>query len=361
MLAPHAGASVGAADPVRDIPPPGRRAELRPDRIDPPATAHPAVEQPVVIDRLAPTWLRAGDEPLLRRVPGPRPRLAAGPRVDPRADDLLGTLERGHGPVLRVVTNEGPPHRGGGGQRRGRPAGPWHRVITVPQPHADGQARPAVRLRRQESIRAEVAGVVRRTGLDRGWSTPAPGSIPELELLGPDRVLTRVGVALQDVGHEVRGLRRDRAFAVGLRRGPDDATIRATDLEDHPGDDPPAGVAEGRVGRRQIERSRLDRAQGAGQAGLEERVPPAGEADAHLGRRRGHGLAADPLQGPDGRDVERVLEGAADEHRPAVQLVRVPRRPVLASVELGRDVQEQAARGEAAGLERRRVDDRLEG
>ena len=66
-----------------------------------------------------------------------------------------------------------------------------------------------------------------------------------------------------------------------------------------------------------------------------------------LGRRVGDGLVADPLQGPDGRDVERVLEGTPDEHRPAVELVGVAWRPVLAAIELGRDVEEQAARGQA--------------
>src|SRR4029453_15099841 len=55
----------------------------------------------------------------------------------------------------------------------------------------------------------------------------------------------------------------------------------------------------------------------------------------------------------------RVLERLADEHRAALELVGVARRPVLAVVELRRDVEEEAARRQLAGVEGRRIQDRL--
>ena len=101
----------------------------------------------------------------------------------------------------------------------------------------------------------------------------------------------------------------------------------------------------GAVRRRKVERTDFDGAQRTGQPGLEERVATAGEADAHPLGRRGDPLVADALEGADRRDVQRVLESAADEDRAAFELVGVARCPVLGAIELGRHVKEQAALG----------------
>ena len=61
-----------------------------------------------------------------------------------------------------------------------------------------------------------------------------------------------------------------------------------------------------------------------------------------------------------GGHVERVLERLADEDRAAIQLVAIPGRPVLADVELGRDVEQQAAGRQRPLSKARRVEDRLE-
>ena len=133
-----------------------------------------------------------------------------------------------------------------------------------------------------------------------------------------------------------------------------------TDLVDHPRLDPDAAVGDRREGRGQVEWCHLDRPERSGEAGLQERLPAAGEVDAHRSSRVRDGLVADPLERPDGGDVERVLQGTPDEDRSAVELVGVARRPVLAPVELGRDVEQQAARCQPFGIERRCVQDRLE-
>ena len=102
------------------------------------------------------------------------------------------------------------------------------------------------------------------------------------------------------------------------------------------------------VRRREVERADLDRAERTRQARLQEGLRAAREADAHgLGGLR-DALAADALERPDRRDVQRVLERAPDEHRSALSLVGVTRRPVLAAIELGRDVEQDAARASAS-------------
>ena len=114
------------------------------------------------------------------------------------------------------------------------------------------------------------------------------------------------------------------------------------------------------VGRGQVERPDLDGAERAGQPGLQEGLPAAGEADAHGLGRVGDRLVADPLEGPDGRDVERVLERLADEDRAALQPVGVARRPVLAAIEVVVTSSSRLPGRQRAGFEGGRVEDRLE-
>ena len=70
------------------------------------------------------------------------------------------------------------------------------------------------------------------------------------------------------------------------------------------------------------------------------------------------GLVADALQGPDRGQVQRQLEGLSDANRAALEAVGVLRRP--AAAEVGRDVEQEAARRQRPLVERRGVDDRLE-
>ena len=86
----------------------------------------------------------------------------------------------------------------------------------------------------------------------------------------------------------------------------------------------------------------------AGQAGLQERLAAAGEAQAHAAAVSATVSLPTRSSARMAGHVERVLEGPPDEHRAAVQLVGVARRPVLAAIELGRDVEEQAARASGA-------------
>ena len=197
--------------------------------------------------------------------------------------------------------------------------------------------------RRQEAVRREVAGLVRGAGLDRGRPARAALAVVERELRRPDRVLLLVRVAGQDVGDEEGCLRRDRLRARPARapsRRPSRPVRRSRGSSAAAAD---AAVGEPAVGRGEVERPDLDRPDRAGQPGLEERLASTREADAERLGRLVDGVIADPLEGPDGRDVERVLERLADEDRAALELVRVARRPVLARVELGRDVEQQAA------------------
>jgi hypothetical protein len=136
----------------------------------------------------------------------------------------------------------------------------------------------------------------------------------------------------------------------------DHGTGRVADREDDPRGGAGAAVGERAIGRGEVERPDLDRPDRAGQAGLEEALRAAGEADAELLGPCGDGVAADALEGTDGRDVQRVLEGLPDQDRAALELVRVARRPARA--ERRRDVEEEAARGQPLGIEGARVEDR---
>src|SRR5439155_6010131 len=86
-----------------------------------------------------------------------------------------------------------------------------------------------------------------------------------------------------------------------------------------------------------------------------------GEANAEGLRPVCDSFVADPLEDPDRRDVERVLEGLPDEDRPALELIRIVRGATAPAAELGGDVEEQAAWGQLLRVERRRVEDRLPG
>jgi hypothetical protein len=90
-----------------------------------------------------------------------------------------------------------------------------------------------------------------------------------------------------------------------------------------------------------------------------ECLAAAHEADAHLLGRRSDTLAPDALEGANRRDVQRVLQGSPNEDRATLPLVGVARRPVLAAIELGRDVEQEAARREPLGVERSGVQDGL--
>src|SRR4051794_33921545 len=233
-------------------------------------------------------------------------------------------------------------------------------MVAVTHPDPDCERWMAAPPGRQEAVGREVAGVIRCARLDRGGPTRAALPVVERELCGPDRVLLLVGVAGEDVLDEERGLWRDGRLARGLRGLPDDLPVRADDLEDHPRRHTHATVRDRPVCRREVDRPDLDSAERAREAGLEVRVATAGEPDAERFGRLVDLVVADALQCADGRDVEGVLEGLAHEDRTALELVRVARRPALARVELGRHVEQQAARGQPSGIERARVEDRLE-
>ena len=148
---------------------PTPRAELGLDRVDEPGAARRAVEQARAIDRLAGARLRAGDEPArVRRVARPRPGLAAGPGVDRRLDDALRPLEVGRpaspscsrgrtrATAARPRSARSPASRRAGSSGRCCPSRRRRRAPAR-----------SVRRRREEAVRREVARVVRRAGLDR--------------------------------------------------------------------------------------------------------------------------------------------------------------------------------------------------
>src|SRR5439155_25088881 len=105
------------------------------------------------------------------------------------------------------------------------------------------------------------------------------------------------------------------------------------------------------VRARELERRHFDSAEGARQARLQERLLAALEFDAVPGGLRRDGVVADTLQRPDRRNVERELERLADEDGTTVKLIGFGGDPLGA--ELRGDVQQQAARRQAALAERR--------
>ena len=82
------------------------------------------------------------------------------------------------------------------------------------------------------------------------------------------------------------GVRVPPRMILGRRSLPDDLAVGPFDGEDHPRRDVDAAVRERAVGRGQVERPDLDRAERSGQARLEEGLVAAGEAEAHRLRRR---------------------------------------------------------------------------
>src|SRR5205085_7090276 len=118
--------------------------------------------------------------------------------------------------------------------------------------------------------------IVRGPRLDRRGPAASTGSVGELELRRPDRVLRGVRVALEDVRDEERGLRGQRPFALRLARGPDGMAGGVLDLEDHAGRVVDPGGAQDAVRRGELERLDLDGADRAGETCLEERIGPTG-------------------------------------------------------------------------------------
>ena len=149
------------------------------------------VEQARRVDRARAARLGAVDEPLRHRVAGPRPGRAAGPRVDRRLDDALrrGGTSRSAASAVRSRTNA----RQSGAAAVSEIAGFARarvRVVAVAHPDPDGDRRRLrIRRRREVAVRREVAGVVRRAGLDGGRPVLAVRPVAELEGLRPDRVL----------------------------------------------------------------------------------------------------------------------------------------------------------------------------
>ena len=303
--------------------------------------------RPVLVDGVACTGLGPSHEPFLGRVARPGPG-----RPPDQASIVAWTTSFGRrnevtGQFLRVVTDERPPQRRGGGQRGRRFRGARERVVAVAHPDPDGEpdARP----------RPAAAGSHTCRGRGRRWSCrsspPPAGALPP----GPLRSSSFsaqmwfwrgsvLPARMSVTGMPLCG--ETAAFALRRRAPARPPAVGAADLEDHPRGTRTPPFADRAVGRRQVERSDLDGPERAGQAGLQEGLVPAGEADAHLlgGRRRP--VVADPLERPDRRDVQRVLERLADEDRAALQLVRVARGPVLARSNR-RDVEQEAARASA--------------
>ena len=234
-------------------------------------------------------------------------------------------------------------------------------MVAVAHPDADDEAgMVGVGWRCEIPVRGQVAGLVGRARLDRRRPVGAALAVMERELGRPDRVLLLVGVAGKDVGHLIGRLRRYGLRSGGLGRLPHDGAVGSLDLEDHPRRQPVATVGQPAKGRGKVERSDLDGPDRARQPGLEVGLASAGEPDPEPLGRLVHLAVADPLKGADGRDVERVLERLADQDRPTLEVIGVARGPILSGVELGRHVEEQAARRQLVAVERSGVQDRLE-
>ena len=185
-----------------------------------------------------------------------------------------------------------------------------------------------------------------------------PGPLRSSRVLAQIGFWMHVGVAVEDVADEECGLRRHGLRALGLRRRVHGLAVRPRDRQDHPRRDVDTAIREGAECRGELDRLGLDRADRAGQAGLQERIAPVEEAQVHAlapCRRPRH---CRPVQGADRGQVQRLLEGLAHADRTALEPVRVLGRP---APEVGRDVEEQAAGRQDPLVERGRVDDRLEG
>ena len=200
--------------------------------------------------------------------------------------------------------------------------------------------------RREEAVRGEVAGVVGGARLDR---RRAP--VAALAVVDSASFADQIGFCFLSVLPARMSVTRKAACgeiaAVPARvrapsRRPSPSGPRISRIIRGGTRTPPLAIVA--VGRGQVDRLDLDRAERAGQPGLQERLAAAGEPQPERLGGLVDLVVADPLERADGRDVERVLERLADEDRTALELVGVARRPVSRAIELGRHVEQQAAR-----------------
>ena len=174
--------------------------------------------------------------------------------------------------------------------------------------------------------------------------------------LAPVGVDLGLGVAGQDVGDDVGGLRADDvdAFRLLVAERPDLASVLVDDLGDQLAGHPHAAVGDRAVRRQHVDGVRLER------------------ADAHRGDRCGARQVAQaevlrPVERVlealddgrlDGRDVERELECAAQPDGTPFELVRLGRG--VAAPEVGHDVHEHRARGQGLVIDADGVVDGLD-
>ncbi len=281
-------------------------------------------------------------------------------RVDGDLRQALGRArEAGDLPVRGGLAHEALPYERRHVDREHRPRRRRdRRVVAVAVPHADGQGVGAVgpaalRGRRDVAVRVEILGVVVGTGLERRRSAGALGSTdPEL---APVRVDPRRRVAVEDVGHDVRGLWTDdlhrgcRGRQLDLRAG------AVLDADDRGPLDARAAVAERPVCADEVDRSCLgdaecERHARVGRGALE------GHAEVLRPREEVVGLVEGGRL--DGRDVERELERVADADRPPLEVVGIGRR--VAAAEVGGAVHEHVAGREGPVVDADDVVERLE-
>ena len=146
-------------------------------------------------------------------------------------------------------------------------------VVAVAHPDPDREARLVLVLRRGEvAVRRQVASVLGGAGLGR-HGTSLAARPARLAARGPSRG-SRGGRCCPARMSLTRNavLARHRLLALGLRGLPDERAVGTADLEDHPGRDVDAAIGQGAKGGRQVERRDLDRAERAGQTGLEIRA-----------------------------------------------------------------------------------------
>ncbi len=115
------------------------------------------------------------------------------------------------------------------------------------------------------------------------------------------------------VSHAAWGLQTLRVWRVA--GGVEGLAVLVADSQDHPGRGHHAAVAEGAERRDHVDDAHLGGADGDRQPGVADGATVAAdELEAGLGDVRVERLVAEPGQGPDGRDVERLLERVPGEH-----------------------------------------------
>ena len=186
-----------------------------------------------------------------------RPGFQAGERVDLGRDEALRRpLELGDLLALADLGQDRRPERGGRVERELAVVG---RVVAVAHPDTDRERRRLLVGRRgDEAVGRDVAVVARRAGLVGGR---AAGLAVVDRPLAPERVDLLVGVAGEDVGHDVGGPGADDAGALGrgLGRRPDDLAVRVEDRADDPARHQHAAVGDRAVCAEQVDRMDLER------------------------------------------------------------------------------------------------------